>query len=169
MTGMMAPMAQPTLTPLYATNYDLTNDTQAMDFLSMMLDDTILQVWGNEHARYFWYGTVTVIGLFAVHNFLWRVNLKLRYFILNTAAKFHSSRIPTLIDHRLRAAAAKHSRPAAPTTVFTKLAAVLTAVARKLSYPHLTPVRGSFWLKVRELQIAKRSIPWSDDTQVPVH
>lgn len=79
MTGMMTPMSQPTLTPLYATGYDLQNETQAMAFLSMMLDDSILQVWGNDYARYFWYGIVTVVGLVAIHNLLWRVNLKLRY------------------------------------------------------------------------------------------
>lgn len=45
MTGMMGAMSQPTLTPLYATGYDLRNGTQAMEFLSMMLDDSILQIW----------------------------------------------------------------------------------------------------------------------------
>jgi hypothetical protein len=78
---MSAPMGQPTLIPLYATGYDLSNETQAMIFLSMVLDDSILQVWGNDYARYFWYGIVTVIGLVAIHNLLWRANLKLRYLI----------------------------------------------------------------------------------------
>jgi hypothetical protein len=79
MTGMTDLTGQPTLTPLYATGYDLQNETQAMDFLSMMLDDSILQTWANEYARYFWYGIVTVIGLAAFHNLLWRMNLELRY------------------------------------------------------------------------------------------
>jgi ferric-chelate reductase len=81
MPGMMAPMGQPTLIPLYATGYDLSNETQAMTFLSMMLDDHILQVWGNDYARYFWYGIVTVIGLASIYNLLWRANLKLRYIV----------------------------------------------------------------------------------------
>ena len=68
-----------TLTPLYATGYDLTNITQAMDFLDQMLDDSILQIYGNEYARYFWYGVVVVIGLAAILNLIWRVRLKLRY------------------------------------------------------------------------------------------
>jgi hypothetical protein len=51
--GMIAPLGQPTLISLYATGYDLSNETQAMIFLSMVLDDSILQVWGNDHARYF--------------------------------------------------------------------------------------------------------------------
>lgn len=78
MAGMAAPMSQPTLTPLYATGYDLTNDTQASMFLSMMLSDSILQVWANDHARYFWYGVVTIIGIMGIHNLLWRLDLKWR-------------------------------------------------------------------------------------------
>lgn len=88
MPGMMAPMSQPTLTPLYTTGYDLTNETDAMTFLSMMLDDSVIQVWGNDYARYFWYGVVTVIGLFATHNLLWRANLKLRYPVPSPPADF---------------------------------------------------------------------------------
>jgi ferric-chelate reductase len=148
MTGMMAQMSQPTLTPLYATGYDLTNETQAMAFLSMMLDDSIIQIWGNEYARYFWYGIVTVIGFFAIHNLLWRVNLKLRYRVPSSSANFCSNSISTLMNRRLRAAAARRARPAAATTTFAKLFAVFTAVLRKLSYPQLTPVRGAFWFKV---------------------
>ncbi len=67
------------LTPLYSTGYDLTKESQAMDFLSLMLDDSVLAVWGNDHAQMFWYGIVTVISLFAVHNLMWRITLKLRY------------------------------------------------------------------------------------------
>jgi ferric-chelate reductase len=69
-----------TLTPLYPTGYDLTNPTQAMDFLAQMLDDSILQICGEEYARDFWYGVVVVIGLAAIFNLIWRVKLKLRYF-----------------------------------------------------------------------------------------
>jgi len=68
-----------TLTPLYATGYDLANATQAMDFLSQILDDSILQIYGNEYARNFWYGVVVVIGLAGILNLMWRVTLKLRY------------------------------------------------------------------------------------------
>src|SRR5256885_16558642 len=51
------------------------------------------------------------------------------------------------MDHRLRAAAERRSRPAAAATV-GRLAAISTAIFRKLSYPQITPVRGSFWLQV---------------------
>jgi ferric-chelate reductase len=53
-----------------------------------------------------------------------------------------------LIERRLRAAAAKRSRPAAATTIFAKLLAFSTLVIRKLSYPQITPARGSFWIKI---------------------
>lgn len=54
----------------------------------------------------------------------------------------------TLMDHRLRAAAANRSRPAAAATIPGKLAVIFTAIIRKTSYPQITPVRGSFWLMV---------------------
>lgn len=69
------------LTPVYASDFDLNNMTQAMDFLSQMLDDTILQVDGNNYAQYFWYGIVTLIGLASILNLLWRGTLVLRYFL----------------------------------------------------------------------------------------
>ena len=79
MPGMAGGGSSTTLTPLYATGYDLTNATQAFDFLSQMLDDSILQICGNEYARNFWYGVVVVIGLTGILNLMWRVKLKLRY------------------------------------------------------------------------------------------
>ena len=78
MPGMMGGMGQTDLTPLYATGFNLSDPDQAMTFLSMMLDDSVLQIWGNDYARYFWYGVVTIIGIFAVTNLWWRANLKLR-------------------------------------------------------------------------------------------
>jgi ferric-chelate reductase len=77
--GMAGGGSSTTLTPLYATGYDLTNPTQAMDFLAQILDDSILQICGNEYARNFWYGVVVVIGLAGILNLVWRVKLKLRY------------------------------------------------------------------------------------------
>ena len=79
MPGMAGGDSPTTLTPLYPAGYDLTNATQAMDFLSQMLDDSILQIYGEEYARNFWYGVVVVIGLAAILNLIWRVELKLRY------------------------------------------------------------------------------------------
>jgi ferric-chelate reductase len=79
MSEMAGDSSSTTLTPLYATGYDLANATQAMDFLSQILDDSILQIYGNEYARNFWYGVVVVIGLAGILNLMWRVTLKLRY------------------------------------------------------------------------------------------
>ena len=79
MPGMPKCGSSTTLTPLYPTGYNLTDATQAMDFLSQMLNDSILQICGEEYARNFWYGVVAVIGLAAILNLVWRVKLKLRY------------------------------------------------------------------------------------------
>lgn len=76
------------LTPLNASTFDLINATQAMDFLSQMLDDTILQYDGKSFARYFWFGIVTFIGITAVYNLFWRLNLKMRCTNLLSFLKF---------------------------------------------------------------------------------
>ena len=64
------------------TGVDFSNDTQAMDFLGQILDDSDLQVSGNAFARYFWYGIVVVISIAAVSNVLEKMTLGLRYFPL---------------------------------------------------------------------------------------
>ena len=38
------------LTPLSTNGVDFNNNTQAMDFLGSLLDDTVLQVIGNHYA-----------------------------------------------------------------------------------------------------------------------
>lgn len=53
---------------LSAQGVDFSNETQAMDFLAALLDDTVLQVHGNQYARYFWYGVVVLIALFTLSN-----------------------------------------------------------------------------------------------------
>jgi hypothetical protein len=68
-----------TLTPLYATGYDLTNTTQAMEFPAHAWDDSNIEISGKKYARNFWYGIVVVIGLAGILNLMWRVKLKLRY------------------------------------------------------------------------------------------
>lgn len=65
--------------PLNATGVDLTNSTQAADFLGEVLDDTQLQVDGNMYARDFWYGVVVVIGFFAISNMAQKITMKMRY------------------------------------------------------------------------------------------
>lgn len=54
--------------PLISAGVDFSNETQAMDFLSSMLDDTVYQVQGNQYAVYFYYCVIVVIGLFTLSN-----------------------------------------------------------------------------------------------------
>ena len=85
----MAGMADDSSSALNATGVDFANDTQAMDFLGEILDDTDLQISGNAFARYFWYGIVIVIGIAAICNILQTTILHLRYgcaYIIKTTA-----------------------------------------------------------------------------------
>ncbi len=61
------------------TGVDFSNDTQAMDFLGEILNDTDLQISGNAFARYFWYGVVAVIGIAAIFNLVQKSTLQFRY------------------------------------------------------------------------------------------
>ena len=55
---------------LNTTGVDFSNDTQAMDFLGQILDDSDLQLSGNAFARYFWYGVIVFIGIAAITNII---------------------------------------------------------------------------------------------------
>lgn len=70
--------------PLNDTGVDFSNETQAMDFLGRILDDTEFQIDGNAFARYFWYGVVVVIGIAAISNIIQRSTLRMR-FVLSLA------------------------------------------------------------------------------------
>jgi len=65
--------------PLNASGVDFSNETQAMDFLGAMLNDSVLQIYGNAHARDFWYGVVVFLGVAGISNAIWRVTLKMRH------------------------------------------------------------------------------------------
>ena len=52
--------------------------TEASNFLSDLLDDSVFQLDGNARARYFWYGIVALIGVTGIWNLCWRVDLGLR-------------------------------------------------------------------------------------------
>jgi ferric-chelate reductase len=78
MEGSMSGMGGVGLAPLNASGVDFSNETQAMDFLGAMLDDSILQVDGNMYARNFWYGMVVVIGVAGISNAIWRTALNMR-------------------------------------------------------------------------------------------
>jgi ferric-chelate reductase len=79
MEGSMAGMGGDGSAPLNASGVDFSNQTQAMDFLGAMLDDSVFQVDGNAYARNFWYGMVVFIGLAGISNATWRVTLKMRH------------------------------------------------------------------------------------------
>ncbi len=66
------------LMPLNDSGVDFSNFTQAYNFQQEILDDSILQVIANTYARYFWYGTVVVIGLGCISNISRRIHLRLR-------------------------------------------------------------------------------------------
>lgn len=75
----MAGMGGNGLSPLNASGVDFSNETQAMDFLGEMLNDSVLQIYGNAHARDFWYGVVVFLGVAGISNAIWRVTLKMRH------------------------------------------------------------------------------------------
>jgi ferric-chelate reductase len=129
--------------PLNASGVDFSNSTQAAAFLGEILDDTVLQVDGNLHARYFWYGVCAVIVIGAFCNLSQKGTSILRYAIMRVYLSY-----ATLIDiGRMRAAAANRPRPASPSTVFAKSIATITAICRETSYAQVTP-KASRFLKV---------------------
>lgn len=75
----MPAMGDDSSSALNASGVDFSNNTQAMDFLGEILDDSDLQISGNAFARYFWYGVVVVIGIATLFNIIQRTTLQLRY------------------------------------------------------------------------------------------
>lgn len=133
--------------PLNASGVDFSNETQAMQFLGEMLDDTVLQVYANAYARDFWYGVVVFLGLAGISNAIWRVTLKMRH-----VSQITRIQLAMLIRaYRIRAAAANHPRPATPKNMFAKCIATVTAILRESTYPQWTLVRRAFWFKVPPL------------------
>ena len=54
--------------PLSTVGVDLTNVTEASEYLEDLLDDSILQFDGIKYSKFFWYGIVVVIALAAAIN-----------------------------------------------------------------------------------------------------
>jgi len=69
--------------PLNDSGIDFSNETQALAFLGDILSDSYLQVVGNQYARFFWYGVVTVIGLATIFNWFTWLLLHHRYLHLH--------------------------------------------------------------------------------------
>lgn len=78
-TSMSMPAMDDSSSALNASGVHFSNDTQAMDFLGDILDDSDLQTSGIAFARYFWYGVVVVIGITAIFNIIQTITLRLRY------------------------------------------------------------------------------------------
>lgn len=103
--------------PLNATGVDFSDPDQAANFLGEILDDTVFQVDGNLHARYFWYGVCAVITAFAIFNM--------------------AQKSTSII--RMRAAATNRARPASPSNAISKSLATITAIYREASYAQYAP------------------------------
>jgi ferric-chelate reductase len=71
MGGMDMGSGDSSMTPLNDSGVDFSNETQAFNFLQEILDDTYLQVDGNQAARKFWYGIVVVISAATICNAIW--------------------------------------------------------------------------------------------------
>ncbi|KAM0140302.1 hypothetical protein ACHAP3_002600 [Botrytis cinerea] len=102
---------------LNATGFELSNMTQAADYLGEILDDSVFQIDGNAAARHFWYGVCAVIGIAAFFNFAQKIT----------------------IFFRLRAAASNKARPASPSNPLTISLATITAIGREASYSQFIP------------------------------
>lgn len=64
--------------PLTPAGVDFSNETDAFNFLQEILDDTDLQVDGNNAARNFWYGIVVVVAIAGICNVIWQWTLHSR-------------------------------------------------------------------------------------------
>ena len=75
MDSMAGGQSQPGLTP---AGLDLSNDTDAMTFISEILDDSELQPIDVSITRAFWYGIVVVIVVAAIVNIFHVVRIRSR-------------------------------------------------------------------------------------------
>ena len=66
---------------LTASGFNLSNSTDAMEFLEQLLDDGELQPVNINMSQIFWYGIVIVIGLAAFANAVQSVVLRSRFVI----------------------------------------------------------------------------------------
>lgn len=63
MNGMGGMNGPSSFTPLTTDGVDFSNRSQALGFLTEVLDDSYFQIDGKAYARYFWYGMLVLIGL----------------------------------------------------------------------------------------------------------
>lgn len=132
--------------PLTSVGVDFSNETQAVDFLGEILDDTIFQGTGNAYARYFWYGVVVVIAIATICNVTETATLRIRF----VEVSIHTIQ-RLILPNRIRHAAVKRPGPARPTNIIMKAFATVTAICREVSYPQFSPPRTASWLKIPPL------------------
>ncbi|KAJ5489374.1 hypothetical protein N7539_004264 [Penicillium diatomitis] len=104
---------------------DFSNTTDASNFLGDLLDDSVFQIDGNARARYFWYGISALIGVIAIFNLAWRVNLRQR----------------------------RRSHKDQPFGLLTRCATTVTQLVRRATYLQVTPIQSASWFKVPPLGI----------------
>ncbi|PWY89851.1 hypothetical protein BO70DRAFT_384879 [Aspergillus heteromorphus CBS 117.55] len=117
--------SMPSSGPLTDVGVDFSNYTQAFDFLQDILDDTTLQITGNQAARRFWYGIAAVVGMATLCN------------IIHQATE----------RFRLRASEKGQEQPARPSMWAMQYIATATAMVREVSYIQLTPTRTA-WARI---------------------
>ncbi|RHZ47671.1 hypothetical protein CDV55_100445 [Aspergillus turcosus] len=113
---------------LSSDGVDFSNITDASNFLGDLLDDTDYQVDGNARARYFWYGIAALIGVTAIGNLAWRLDLRSR----------------------------KYGSPSSDGTspgIFDRATAASMRLLRRATYLQLTPTRNASWFKIPPLGI----------------
>ncbi|KAJ5812618.1 hypothetical protein N7474_008919 [Penicillium riverlandense] len=113
---------------LSSEGVNFNNETEASDFLSALLDDSVFQLDGNTRARYFWYGIAALIGVMGVWNLCWRIDLHLRFRAIQSSNKAVSG-------------------------PFAKVTGTIACTARRLTYPQVTPAGSASWFKVPALGI----------------
>ena len=74
-----------TIAPLSPDGYDLTNNTQASNFLGALLDDTVLQGTGNDLAVWFWIAIAIAVVVFAMSRGAQWLILDMRYVLRASA------------------------------------------------------------------------------------
>ncbi|TVY19818.1 Ferric/cupric reductase transmembrane component 7 [Lachnellula arida] len=103
-------------TALSTVGLDMTNETVKMDYLTQLLDDTVLQVTSNHYATIFWYGIVVVIVLAAIFKFVLRM----------------------MARSRLKGAAADKRTPNTSSCI-AQIAGTTSTYIRKITYPQISP------------------------------
>lgn len=78
MTMQMTCTASDSPGNLSTIGLEMTGPDIQLDYLAAILNDACLQLWSRAYARYFWYGIVVFVGLFAVKRYAQYLRLAVR-------------------------------------------------------------------------------------------